>query len=573
MATTRPSGASSGSEIAHTTPSPAARRDGRGTPIRAWTCCVSGSSLTTALSRTDATHTAPSLVLITADGNTGSGTLVVMRLDSGSMPSSASRALLEVAQTAPACAATAPQHSVHERVPASWMVAETSLASGSTREIEPSRSLGTQMAKLSPSRPAEGVACTGMTASTCPSASTGRGCPQAASRHRPSALSQATPLRLRADDGPVETADGRPRAIVGVLGEGVARGQRFVDVDAQPGLLVRPQHAVPNLGTTREDLARPLAEDMLLLDTEVVTGQVELQVGRVPNRRHVAGAVPRRAHAEELAQRRQLPGHAQTTDVRDVHADEVDQPIADQRHVFGLIDEQLAHGDRHRRLLAQDAEVLDVFRRERVLQEEQPVRLEVARQLDRLDRRHKLVHVVQQLDLLAEPTAQVLEQARHDEAVRTGLPRLLLGPQVGRLATGGRQDGRAVRRVARHGDLAADVAIALLDEAPGLVFHLGEVAPVRMRVQRRRFAALAAHELIDGHAGPFALDVPQRLVDAGQRVVQHRTAAPVGADVGGLIHILDVVHAAAEEERPEILLDGGDHGQRALREGGAAEAG
>src|ERR671933_1185038 len=236
MATTRPSGASSGSEIAHTAPSPAVRRDGRGTPIRAWTCSVTGSSLTTALSRTDATHTAPSLVLITADGKTGSGTLVVILLDSGSMPSSASRALLDVAQTAPACVATAPQHSVHERVPASWMVAETSFVSGSTREIEPSRSLGIQMAELSPSRPAEGVACTGMTASTCPSTSTGFDWPQAASS-RPSALSQAaTPQRLRADDGPVEAADRRPSAIVGMLGEGGARGERLVDVDAQAGL-------------------------------------------------------------------------------------------------------------------------------------------------------------------------------------------------------------------------------------------------------------------------------------------------------------------------------------------------
>jgi hypothetical protein len=93
-----------------------------------------------------------------------------------------------------------------------------------------------------------------------------------------------------------------------------------------------------------------------------------------------------------------------------------------------------------------------------------------------------------------------------------------------------------------------------------------------MRVQRRRLAALAAHELVDGHAGAFALDVPQRLVDAGQRVVEHRATAPVGADVGRLIDILDVVRAAAEEERLEILLDRGHHGQRALGEGGAAEA-
>ena len=78
---------------------------------------------------------------------------------------------------------------------------------------------------------------------------------------------------------------------------------------------------------------------MLLLDPEVVAGQVKLQVGRVPDGRHVARAVPGGPHAEELAERCQLARHTQPADIRDVHADEVDQPIADQRHVFGLVDE------------------------------------------------------------------------------------------------------------------------------------------------------------------------------------------------------------------------------------------
>src|SRR6266581_979927 len=178
----------------------------------------------TALSSTEATHTSPSLVLITADGNTGSGTLLAIRLDDGSIASRANRALLEVAQTEPACVVTAPQHKVHDREVASWMMAETSLVSGSTREIEPSRSLGTQMDELSASRPADGVACTGMTARTRASTSTGVDGLQAASS-KPSAARQPTPHRLRADDGPVESTDGRPGAIVGMLGERIARGK------------------------------------------------------------------------------------------------------------------------------------------------------------------------------------------------------------------------------------------------------------------------------------------------------------------------------------------------------------
>ena len=49
---------------------------------------------------------------------------------------------------------------------------------------------------------------------------------------------------------------------------------------------------------------------VLLLDAEVVAGQVEVQVGGVADRRDVARAVPGRAHAEELAEGRQLARRA-----------------------------------------------------------------------------------------------------------------------------------------------------------------------------------------------------------------------------------------------------------------------
>ena len=73
-------------------------------------------------------------------------------------------------------------------------------------------------------------------------------------------------------------------------------------------------------------------------------------------------------------------------------------------------------------------------------------------------------------------------------------------------------------------------------------------------------------------SGALALDVPERLVDAGHRVVQDRPRAPVGADVRGLPDVLDSVGVLADEERAEVLLDGGDDGERTLGEGGAAEA-
>ena len=71
-----------------------------------------------------------------------------------------------------------------------------------------------------------------------------------------------------------------------------------------------------------------------LLDAEVRPGEIELQVGGVPDRRDISRAVPGRAHPEELAEGGQLAGRGDPADVGDVDADEVDQPVLDQRQVL-----------------------------------------------------------------------------------------------------------------------------------------------------------------------------------------------------------------------------------------------
>src|SRR5204862_5097560 len=108
------------------------------------------------------------------------------------------------------------------------------------------------------------------------------------------------------------------------------------------------------------------------------------------------------ADAEVFAQRRDLPRRAQPAYLRDVNADEVDQPILDERQVLVLRVEQLAHRDRNARLLPQQPEMVVVFGRERILEEEQPIRLERLAQVDGLVQRHALVDVVQQLDVVSE---------------------------------------------------------------------------------------------------------------------------------------------------------------------------
>src|SRR5205814_2052048 len=105
--------------------------------------------------------------------------------------------------------------------------------------------------------------------------------------------------------------------------------------------------------------------------------------------------------------------------------------------------------------------------------------------------------VVQQLDLVAEGAPHVLEQLRHQPRVRARLPGTAVERRsVGRFGRGaGWSDlgaAGAVGRVAGQFDLAADVAVALLDEAPGAVLDLLEVAAGGVDVDVRRAARLAA---------------------------------------------------------------------------------
>src|SRR5262245_7374047 len=111
----------------------------------------------------------------------------------------------------------------------------------------------------------------------------------------------------------------------------MAGGSGFVDVDAQSGAVIGPEHAVADLRGAGEDLPRPLREAMAVLDPEIRHGEVEMQIGRVPDRRDVAGTVPGGAHPKELAQRGELAGRGDAADVREMDPDEVDQPLLDQR--------------------------------------------------------------------------------------------------------------------------------------------------------------------------------------------------------------------------------------------------
>ena len=68
-----------------------------------------------------------------------------------------------------------------------------------------------------------------------------------------------------------------------------------------------------------------------------------------------------------------------------------------------------------------------------------------------------------------------------------------------------------------------------------------------------------AEQLVDRHAEDFAANVPQRLVDAGDRRAHDRAGAVKAVDVHGLPVMLDLHRVLADEELAEIV-DAGDDG-------------
>jgi len=177
-------------------------------------------------------------------------------------------------------------------------------------------------------------------------------------------------------------------------------------------------------------------------------------------------------------------------------------------------------------LLADHPQPLGVLGGEQVLQEEQLELLEVLGQLDGLDRGKPGVHVVQELDVLAELLTQLGEHLRHHARVEQRFPRVRRDrvPADRRRPRGLR---RAVRRRTGDRHLHADVTVALAQVCADVVLQLLDVTAARVRVDRHRGTGPAAEQLPDGHPGLLALDVPQGFVDAADRVVEHRPAAPV----------------------------------------------
>ena len=309
------------------------------------------------------------------------------------------------------------------------------------------------------------------------------------------------------------------------------------------------------------------------LDAEVGHPQAEVHRRGHAHRRKISGAVAAGAH---LVQRGKVCYAAQVGDAAGMHhggTDVVDELLADQ--VLAVVDrvEHLAHRQRRGRVLANQAKRFLVFGRRGVFQPEQFVRLQLFAQTRGLDGREAVVRVVQQMHIGAHGIAHLAEQFWRVAQVQRRVPGLF-----GRQAFFGRLiKTRALAHAiglgqARHARLHAHRLVALLDVALHGFNRFAVVAAVGMAVHHHAVPALATQQLINGHTGALAQQVPQRHVDGGDGRHGHRPAAPVRTAVQVLPDVFDLPGIAPQQAGEDMFFQVGHHGEFAAIQRGVTQA-
>src|SRR5262249_33433912 len=102
--------------------------------------------------------------------------------------------------------------------------------------------------------------------------------------------------------------------------------------------------------------------------------------------------------------------------------------------------------------------------------------------------------------------------------------------------------------------LHADVAIAFVYELLSILSDFLRVTTIGMDVNGGGFTTFAAEQLINRHVRQFALNIPQCHIDAGDRVVQHRTVTPVAVDHHHLPVVFNASDIPTNHERLDMML-------------------
>jgi hypothetical protein len=207
-----------------------------------------------------------------------------------------------------------------------------------------------------------------------------------------------------------------------------------------------------------------------------------------------------------------------------------------------LAREPLGAGDRRGRPCADPGVALEVLGDRGLLEEQEPVGLQHACDLERGRRVVNGVAVIHDVDVVAEREAQLL---------------VLLVDRA-QLRTRDARTGRDPR-----GDVGLHAVEALGDPPLRVPDPFLRRRPVEVRVHRHACLARTAQQCAHGDAEQLSLEVPERLVDPADGAGEHDAAGPVaGAAVRIQVEVdlLDLERIAPDDVFPEVPDHLRDHG-------------
>src|SRR6058998_1511500 len=97
----------------------------------------------------------------------------------------------------------------------------------------------------------------------------------------------------------------------------------LIDVHAPAWYLINVEVAVPDRGASGKHLLRCLVESKTFLNSEIMYGQVQVDVRRVADGRKIGRSVPGGTHVEPFGECRDLARGGKPSGLREVNADEV----------------------------------------------------------------------------------------------------------------------------------------------------------------------------------------------------------------------------------------------------------
>src|SRR5450631_1877921 len=243
-----------------------------------------------------------------------------------------------------------------------------------------------------------------------------------------------------------------------------------------------------------------------------------------------------------------------STGMRRIGADVVDQLLGDQQVAVPDRVEDLADGEGRRGVPANDAKALLQLLGDRVFEPKERILLDALSQPRCLDGRQPVMDIMKHVEVEAVLHAHGIEHLGDEAEIALTRPgRLCRSRTVGRLVE---------QLVAADAICAIDPGNTTLHsnravsgiEIPGdLLQQLGNRPAVGVPVDGDADSRAPSEQLVQRQTGNFGFDVPERDVDGTDRRHGHRAAPPVPTPVEVLPRVLDLICRTPDEQRAHVV--------------------